>query len=70
MDKINIELTSYDAITILVLLSTCNYSDKKMSAVKEVVDRYEQQLGEKITKEQLQEMVIQSTINQLLNREP
>jgi hypothetical protein len=73
MEKLKISLTPYTAICIYKFLSEWESEMEKqpfLISLKECYQEYQQEVLRKITKEQLEDAVLQTKINQILLRDP
>ena len=70
-DNLNIELTPYQAVTILGFLREFDYSDHPLlKALGNVVQSFEDEVYHKINKTQLQEAFAEVEVNKLLDNCP
>jgi hypothetical protein len=73
MEKLKIELTPYAAVCIYKFISEFEPEMEKeplLVSFKECYEEYSNELFLKITKEQLEDAVMQTSINQVLLRDP
>lgn len=72
--KLNIELSTYDAVSILSFCQEWFNSDNrhvmKYRAMHEALDRLEFEIYSKVTMEQAQECCHENQVNQLIGKSP
>ena len=70
MDPVTLQLPPYDAIRILCFLREFEYNKPLMQSMADAVDRYEQELINNLSPDQVQEAYMQRHLNQVMGREP
>ncbi len=73
MEKLKITLTPYAAVCIYKFLSKFEDDFKReplFASFKECYEEYGHEVLRKITKQQLEDAVIQTKVNQLIDRDP
>ena len=72
--KVKIELTPYNAMSILAFLREWVNDDVKgdyeFKAICEAVDQYEKEVASKMTDEQFDDMHRENVVNQLIGKSP
>jgi len=70
IDKVPIELTPFDALSILTFLLEFEYDHPQLQALKTSIDNFRAEIYLKITNDQIDDAFAERSVNKLLGKDP
>lgn len=70
IDKVPIELTPFDALSILTFLKEYDLSHPQLQALNTAVKNYENEVCKNITMDQIDDAKAERAVNILIDKEP